>query len=244
MASRTGYDPVPPRRWSVEPIHPVSGLTDAMKRRSERAPLSGTHMRPGSTCLAIRPQWPSLTEVSLHACISGAYSDSNADKLLVTPFRSQNVPPPMSAYTISLPAVPVHVSVSSDEDALAVVFGDGRIQVWDLNTRIPDKGSSARGAPSAQPKLRSERTLELGGAVVKAVALGREDEVAVLGYSLTGGSQIFLSSADGKQEQRDVEGDIERLLWSSEKGWLVLDTDGMLRTGTSTNICHSRVYLC
>lgn len=138
----------------------------------------------------------------------------------------------MSAYTISLPAVPVHVSVSNEEDALAVVFGDGRVQVWNLNTRVPEKGSSARGAAPARPELRSERDLKLGSAVVNAVALGRDDEVAVLCYSPNEGSQLFISPAVGEQEQRAVEGDIERLLWSTEKGWLVLDTEGMLQTGT------------
>lgn len=69
------------------------------------------------------------------------------DEVLLTPFRTQNVPPPMSSYQLktSLSTLftdtpsaqtPVHISLSPLNDLLASVWQDGRISVWSLNTRI------------------------------------------------------------------------------------------------------------
>ncbi|RSH95270.1 hypothetical protein EHS25_000356 [Saitozyma podzolica] len=116
----------------------------------------------------------------------------DGDRLLITPFRTQNTPPPMSSCTISLPSTPVHVSVSNDEDALAVLLRDGRVQLWDLHTRLPGpKGSKLRGGGKvAEPVLRWEKRLEM----------------------------------EGRWSSRLVW-----VLWS-ERGWLILEAEGRLRT--------------
>lgn len=75
--------------------------------------------------------------------------------LLLTPFRTQNVPPPMSSYQLPLitPAskpdrqqhsrAPIHVSFSSSRDVLAVLHHQGLVQLWDLRTRLdPGRGKA------------------------------------------------------------------------------------------------------
>jgi elongator complex protein 1 len=152
----------------------------------------------------------------------------DSDRLLITPFRTQNTPPPMSSYTISLPSTPVHVSVSNDEDALAVLLRDGRVQLWDLHTRLPGpKGSKLRGGGKvAEPVLRWEKRLEMEGKVVKQVGLG-EEGVAVLSWSQQGGKVDILSEAESRESS--VAANAIKVLWS-ERGWLILEAEGRLRT--------------
>ena len=76
----------------------------------------------------------------------------STDEVLLTPFRSQNVPPPMSSYQLKtslspssadtpLSRTPVHIALSLSNDLLASVWQNGRMSVWSLNTRIgPGKG--------------------------------------------------------------------------------------------------------
>lgn len=151
-----------------------------------------------------------------------------SDRLLITPFRTQNTPPPMSSYTISLPSTPVHVSVSDEEDALAVLLRDGRVQLWDLHTRLPGpKGSKLRGGGKvAEPVLRWEKRLEMEGKVVKQVAMG-EEGVAVLSWSQQGGKMDILSEEDSRESS--VPANAIKVLWS-ERGWLILEAEGTLRT--------------
>lgn len=58
--------------------------------------------------------------------------------ILLTPFRSQNVPPPMSSFTLVLPSVraPVHASFSTTSDTVALLWESGLVQVWHLRTRL------------------------------------------------------------------------------------------------------------
>lgn len=67
--------------------------------------------------------------------------------LLLTPFRTQNVPPPMSSCQLSVELstslneimrnrTPRHVTFSSEGDHIAVLHASGHIQTWNLRTRI------------------------------------------------------------------------------------------------------------
>ncbi|KAG8220454.1 IKI3 family-domain-containing protein [Butyriboletus roseoflavus] len=69
------------------------------------------------------------------------------DEVLLTAFRTQNVPPPMSSYQLKtslsissadppLARTPVHISLSPSNDLLASVWQSGHVSVWSLNTRI------------------------------------------------------------------------------------------------------------
>ncbi|KAJ7072902.1 pol II transcription elongation factor [Mycena amicta] len=74
---------------------------------------------------------------------SGTVAVLDGAKILLTPFRSQNVPPPMSSFQLALTQVtpsstrtPVHMTLSSVTETLALLWESGHIELWDLRTRI------------------------------------------------------------------------------------------------------------
>ncbi|KAH6910413.1 pol II transcription elongation factor [Coprinopsis sp. MPI-PUGE-AT-0042] len=79
---------------------------------------------------------------------SGLVAVLDGPKVLLTPFRTQNVPPPMSSHqlhiNISAPSngspyktkVPIHVAFSRAGDGMALLWEDGYSQLWSLNTRL------------------------------------------------------------------------------------------------------------
>ncbi|KAJ7125399.1 IKI3 family-domain-containing protein [Mycena epipterygia] len=74
---------------------------------------------------------------------SGTVAVLDGSKILLTPFRTQNVPPPMSSYQLALsPAqslsarTPVHVSLSPSTDMLALLWESGYLELWSLQTRL------------------------------------------------------------------------------------------------------------
>jgi elongator complex protein 1 len=143
----------------------------------------------------------------------------------------------MASYIITLPSTPIHVGVSDTDDALSVGFADGTVQVWDLNTRLPGpKGSKLRGGGKvAEPQLCWEGRIEATGRlVVKQVAMGQGHEVAVLcwGRDVDGQALGRVMVMDDGQVMRaeTVEVNVERVLWSEAEGWLILNSEGHLRS--------------
>ncbi|KAI6112013.1 pol II transcription elongation factor [Pisolithus croceorrhizus] len=81
---------------------------------------------------------------------TGCVGVVDGDHILLTPFRTQNVPPPMSSYQLPvcarhttgdtspsiLRSTPSHISLSPVNDILGGVWGDGHVVVWSLHTRI------------------------------------------------------------------------------------------------------------
>lgn len=137
-------------------------------------------------------------------------------KLLITPFRTQNVPPPMSSYHLDLPRTPIHVSFSQHEDALVVLFEDGNAQVWDLDTKLPVGGSSRLrgGGKVADPKLRFEHACGSNGRALQAT-LGKDSKLGVLVQSETQNgkhSSVTIRDANGAVEDHKLNGPVERLL--------------------------------
>jgi hypothetical protein len=71
-----------------------------------------------------------------------------AAQILLTPFRSQNVPPPMSSFQLSVsPAssstspsstaqVPVYATFCPEDDTLGILWEQGYVELWDLRTRL------------------------------------------------------------------------------------------------------------
>jgi hypothetical protein len=113
----------------------------------------------------------------------------------MTPFRSQNVPPPMSAYQISLPSVPVHVALSPSQDSLAVLFADGAYTIFKLNTRIPRAGSRGGGAISKiETQLQGRFTLE--NAEWRQVVLTAQGDVVALASRSDGQDVLVTGSND------------------------------------------------
>ncbi|KAG9221313.1 hypothetical protein CCMSSC00406_0009424 [Pleurotus cornucopiae] len=75
---------------------------------------------------------------------TGSVAVIDGSKILLTPFRMQNVPPPMSSLQLDLVAstslhpiqVPVHTAFCVTKDVLAVLWESGFVEVWNLNTRL------------------------------------------------------------------------------------------------------------
>jgi elongator complex protein 1 len=73
---------------------------------------------------------------------------SRPASILLTPLRTQNVPPPLSSHQLSLDPdlsavtsacvsrIPVHASFSSEDDHLALLWECGYIEYWNLRTRL------------------------------------------------------------------------------------------------------------
>lgn len=80
----------------------------------------------GSECMHIRYLLNLLTFIIFEGSV------------LLTPFRSQNVPPPMSSFKLVLPSTraPLHASFSSTNDTVAFLWESGLVQVWNLRTRL------------------------------------------------------------------------------------------------------------
>lgn len=149
----------------------------------------------------------------------------------------------MSSYTISLPSTPVHVACSSTEDALAAVLSNGEIQVYDLNTRLPDaqSGSKLRGGGKiAEPKLRWEEKVKIPGSwCAKQVVMGPHDHVGVLLWAENDGNgecRVAIARPDAEITLYPVESTSERLLWSDDAGWVVIDGSGSLQTGEFSDL--------
>ncbi|KAJ6534029.1 pol II transcription elongation factor [Mycena vulgaris] len=70
---------------------------------------------------------------------SGTVAVLDGSKILLTPFRSQNVPPPMSSHQLALSparAPPVNAGLSPSTDTLALLWESGYLEVWSLQTRL------------------------------------------------------------------------------------------------------------
>ena len=85
--------------------------------------------------------------VFLNPCPNISLSFLQAN-LLLTPFRSQNIPPPMSSHRLALspelqdsllaprPTAPIHVTFSSENDDLAILWESGYFEIWKLKMRL------------------------------------------------------------------------------------------------------------
>ncbi|WVQ90021.1 hypothetical protein IAS59_003797 [Cryptococcus gattii] len=157
-------------------------------------------------------------------------------RLLLTPFRTQNTPPPMSSYHLTLPSTPVHACLSNWDDTAAAVLPNGHVMVWKLNTRLPGpKGSKLRGGGKvAEPVMDFERKVGDGERVFRNLALGPGGKVAVLSLAVgdtTTTEQSGRVNVFGKGEQDEemvVESGVERILWTDQGSILVLNGQGRL----------------
>ncbi|KAJ3809935.1 IkappaB kinase complex IKAP component [Lentinula aff. lateritia] len=99
--------------------------------------------------------WEIITSLSKPPIDSGSVAVSDGSVVLLTPFRTQNVPPPMSSMQLALLAepldksqfprsaarVPVHTCFSPSSDVLGVLWEHGYVEVYHLRTRLgPGRG--------------------------------------------------------------------------------------------------------
>ncbi|CAE6502632.1 unnamed protein product [Rhizoctonia solani] len=89
--------------------------------------------------------WETCASSSASVGSPGCVAVVDGSSVLLTPFRFQNIPPPMSSFKIDLGpnATPVHLAFSADSRSLAVVHPNCSIQVWELAIRTGAKGKIA-----------------------------------------------------------------------------------------------------
>ncbi|OJA14136.1 hypothetical protein AZE42_06727 [Rhizopogon vesiculosus] len=138
---------------------------------------------------------------------TGCVGVIDGQKILLTPFRTQNVPPPMSSHQLLvnpptdvsfgpfLSLVPSHITFSKSHDLLGAVWQEGHVMIWALQTRI----TPGRGV-AMNPVLIWSASLprELYQCRQVLVSSKGDDEehitisAAILGSDIGGNDQIFI----------------------------------------------------
>lgn len=162
----------------------------------------------------------------------------SAANILLTPFRTQNVPPPMSSSVLtllppsSLANVPLHAAFSPTHDHLGVLWRSGLVEIFDLRTRIgPGSGKVldpvllCSGLAFGSNDLRLiPRQIALSTsrrervANVAVLAWGPDGDVITIAHVHDGFSiktQVRAPGRDGRLVQ--TEGAVE---WQSSEGYV------------------------
>ncbi|TRM68918.1 IKI3 family-domain-containing protein [Schizophyllum amplum] len=184
--------------------------------------------------------WDTYRSLSGPPDDTGTVAVVDGFQLLLTPFRIQNVPPPMSSHQLGLQTrtgPPVHVAfggagdVASGPagDVVGVLYDNSEVELWDLHTRT----TVGRGTPMQPEKIAAGRVGDVGaGGSWRQLAVLRQTSsssptVCCLGTAKDGADVLVLS--DLKEQMRTVTlpGRHGRLLssgsavtWQSEKGQL------------------------
>ncbi|KAI5890064.1 IkappaB kinase complex, IKAP component [Schizophyllum commune H4-8] len=129
--------------------------------------------------------WDTFTSLTGPPDDTGTVAVIDGSQLLLTPFRIQNVPPPMSSHKLALqPALgpPVHVAFGHIGDVMGVLYASGLVELWDLHTRT----TVGRGKPMAPEKIASgelsggrdwrQIVVVQGGAPTTVYCLGTVDD--------------------------------------------------------------------
>jgi elongator complex protein 1 len=138
-------------------------------------------------------------------------------RILMTPFRTQNIPPPMSSYIIEVPSTPVHVAFSPVKDVMAVLLPEGRCQVWNLRSATKKLKGPRGSAKAADPVLVSTIRLFPSEEDVepRQICIDIEGRIVALGSNATSGDCLM-----------DRSGDIKKDMISDAIGRLALDGAG------------------
>lgn len=220
-------------RFSNVIWHPEQPMTLYLVEQGKLSGFSELRIADHAECIQVRhfvwdtyaAHLPMPNDTASVAVVDGR-------NLLITPFRTQNTPPPMSSYSIALPATPIHVAMSNTTDSLGVLYRNGLVQVWDLNTRVPDrKGSKLRGGGKvAEPKLSWEQTAKMDGLLGMSLAMGPDGQVAVLA-SGAGKTQVVTMTTGQENAIQDEDADLERIIFSSDGRLIYIKRAGDYRLG-------------
>lgn len=168
---------------------------------------------------------------------------------LLTPFRSQNVPPPMSSFQLVLPSTraPLHASFSSTNDTVAFLWESGLVHVWDLQTRLgsgPGKiinpTKVGEGSVSVGLVRRVSISAVVDGKVTLAILGSRENDV--LTYAEAGGgkfdvkNEVDLSGGGGTIPDAAVD------IWQNSVGQVFLGSSPSVLLSCSLTRVISRYF--
>ncbi|VDC02341.1 unnamed protein product [Peniophora sp. CBMAI 1063] len=150
--------------------------------------------------------WETVRSRTIAPDDTGTVAVLDGTDILLTPFRTSNAPPPMCAHRLTLPrpSPPAHISLSPSFDALAALWADGSVMVYELNTRLePAKGE----VPAMIPVLAFEgRIGETDGSVRwREVSFTKGKKVAVIGMRDDDGKEV-LSALEAQTRVVELEG--------------------------------------
>ncbi|KAI0048587.1 IkappaB kinase complex, IKAP component [Auriscalpium vulgare] len=180
---------------------------------------------------------------------TGTVAVVDGSSLLLTPFRTQNVPPPMSSFQLSLPSKPfilgpkqlslVYASFSPSSDALAALWEPGYVEIWALHTRIgpgrgpvmaPSKMWSGVVEQQQQQNDTSARQEFREVAFWTSSADGAVELIAVLGYAAGASDVLRLIAARENPEVQSTALSLDGIGWrlAVSDGPVALHRSGMV----------------
>ncbi|KAG7091295.1 hypothetical protein E1B28_010341 [Marasmius oreades] len=181
--------------------------------------------------------------------------------LLLTPFRTQNVPPPMASHQLSLssPAsslpfsssrIPVHTTFSPTSDILAVLWETGYFELWLMRTRL----GAGRGKVMDPDRIHSSQNKIENGLQYNQIILLDTSESSTKSLSvglLASGTSVndtvvVHTSSDGEVASVTMTGRNGRLI-SAGDAVIWQDSDGSLlevdiKDETSTPVAQFSEY--
>ncbi|KAK4705712.1 elongator complex protein 1, partial [Phenoliferia sp. Uapishka_3] len=139
-------------------------------------------------------------------------------KVNLTPFRIVNIPPPMSAtsLTSTRPSrVPSHIAFSPESGSIVALYPDAFVEIWAWNLHLGEAGKRLKGVVEA-PLMRRSFSASEGHQDVYAtqcacIGSGENLVVAVLLKSRSG-SRLVVVGKDGKASTVKVPGGVTRLV--------------------------------
>ncbi|KAK0212323.1 pol II transcription elongation factor [Desarmillaria ectypa] len=189
--------------------------------------------------------WITSSSPTVPPLDTGSVAVIDGSDILLTPFRTQNVPPPMSSCRLAvLPEssqvsqVPIHVCFVHGSDMLAVLWETGYVEVWDLSTRLTPRGGkvmdpkrvTCRTPPSAKPGSYRQVVLRSDGVLL---LLGSDngdgsDIIMTVEIEEGAGQSMVMLSRNGRLLPVD-----QGIIWQSPGGELF-----DVRVDTSLLICR------
>ncbi|KAF9075492.1 IkappaB kinase complex IKAP component [Rhodocollybia butyracea] len=165
--------------------------------------------------------WETTSSMSKPPIDSGSVAVIDGSTALLTSFRTQNVPPPMSSTQLAA-HVPIHWHFLNSFDALGFLWEHGYVEIYDLHTRLV----TGRGKADDALGLDAPRSF-----IVVVLGSSLESDVVTVikfdGEQLTETVPVIMSSCNGR-----LLSSSDAVLWEAKDGELFrVDAE----SGTSTS---------
>lgn len=180
-------------------------------------------------------QWDVISSLRPPPHDSGLVAVIDGKDLLVTPFRYENVPPPMSSYRLSSPrhpqSVPIHASFSTEDDLLLVLYQDLTFDVWQC---FPALAAQDRQTPQLiySAELKPSSGLQPIQTAIQGSLQDGIIHISVLGHR-TDASTVRTASIDLKaqniMEYPPVPGELFEQLHATLQGFVTQTGNGAFR---------------
>ncbi|KAG7449880.1 Elongator complex protein 1 [Guyanagaster necrorhizus] len=188
--------------------------------------------------------WITSSSPTVPPLDTGSVAVIDGSNVLLTPFRTQNVPPPMSSCQLAVlpelsqvPRIPIHTGFAHGSDTLAVLWETGYVEVWDLSTRLtPGRGKimdpkrvACRTSPSAEPGSYRQIVLRSDGVLLLLGSDNGDGSDIITTIEIEGGAEqsMLMPSRNGRLLPVD-----QGVIWQSSGGQLF-----NVRADSSSFIC-------